>query len=97
MPDKLTYNYVFKYIKEKGYELVSTEYRNLKSLLDMKCRLCNETYKQSFSNFKQGYYHPFCINSKKILFGGYKKPVTLKNITCPVCAIEFKPKRFDIK
>jgi hypothetical protein len=97
MPHKLTYNYVFEYIKEKGYELLSTEYRNLKSLLDMKCRICNERYKQSFSSFKQGYYHPFCVNSEKILFGGYKKPVTLKNITCPVCTIEFKPKRFDTK
>ena len=97
MPHKLTYKYVFEYIKEKGYELLSTEYNNSKTLLDMKCRKCNQSYKQSFSSFKEGYYHPFCDNTDKILFGGYKKPVTLKNITCPVCIIEFKPKRFDIK
>lgn len=97
MPHQLDYKYVFEYIKEKGYELLSTEYTTSHSLLDMKCKECNNIYKQTFSRFKQGYYHPFCENTDKILFGGYKKPVTLKNRTCPVCNIEFKPKRFDIK
>jgi hypothetical protein len=91
MPHKLSYKYVFEYIKEKGYELLSTEYTTSKSLLDIKCGICNEIYKQSFSSFKEGYYHPFCGNPEKILFGGYKTPFILKNRTCPVCNNEFKP------
>jgi hypothetical protein len=97
MPIPLTYSQVSDYIKSKGYELISKEYHNTKMLLDLQCGKCNEIYQQTFDRFVRGYYHPFCENIERIPFGGYKKPITLKNIICPVCNIEFHPKRFDIK
>jgi hypothetical protein len=93
MPSTLDYEFVSNYLKEKGYELLSTEYKNTKTLLDMKCGKCYKIYQQTYQNFIKGYYHPFCANSERIPFGGYKKPVTLKNIICKVCNIEFKPRQ----
>jgi hypothetical protein len=94
MPTSLNYEYVSNYIKEKGYELLSTEYNNTKSLLDMKCGNCNQVYKQTYQNFVKGYYHPFCENSKHI---PSNRKLKVKNITCPVCSINFKQKRTDTK
>jgi uncharacterized CHY-type Zn-finger protein len=96
MPTKLSFEHVYNYIKEKGYELLSTEYKTNKDLLDIKCKDCDKIYKQIFDRFKRGFYHPNCktivsSNSKTILFGGYKKPVTLQPIICLICQKEFQP------
>jgi hypothetical protein len=95
MPIPLTYLQVSDYIKNKGYELISKEYHNSKMLLDLRCGKCNQIYQQTFSRFAMGYYHPFCENIDRIPFGGYKTPITLVPITCPICKITFQPKRSD--
>ena len=81
---KLSLEYVYSFIKNKGDELLSTEYVSCTSLLDIKCGVCNTYYKQTFSRFKNGCHHPYC---------GYRKPARLiNNIVCQTCHVEFKSK-----
>ena len=100
MPIKLTFETVSEFIKSNGDTLISTEYINNKTELDIKCEKCNKIYKQTFDRFKRGYYHQFCDqikNKQTKRFGGYKKPITLKPIICSTCSIEFQPKRTSTK
>ena len=60
MPKRLTFEYVYEYIKEKGYTLLSTTYNTSKDNLELKCKVCEKVYTQRFDRFQQGYYHPFC-------------------------------------
>jgi hypothetical protein len=92
MPKKLEYQDVYDYIKSKGYELISKEYVNVKTLLEIKCGVCNKIYHQYFRSFREGCLHPYCQNEEKKLFGGYKHPIILIPINCIVCNKEFKPK-----
>lgn len=92
MPKKLTFEHVYDYIKSKGCELISKEYNNNCEMLDMRCGICNEIYQQSLVRFKSGYHHPFCNNTEKLPFGGYKTPRTLKKINCLICNKEFLPR-----
>jgi len=95
MPKKLSHCDVKTYIESKGDVLISYKYDNNKSLLDIKCGVCNKNYNQIFDRFKQGFQHQNCSNG--LPFGGYKKPVTLKTITCIICKKEFQPKRAEMK
>jgi len=92
MPARLTYEEVYEYIHSKGCELLSKEYRTATALLDIRCGVCHKEYKQLYSNFKKGYFHPYCQNEEKKPFGGYKTPFKLVPIPCKVCKKEFKPK-----
>jgi hypothetical protein len=95
MTIKFSFEYVYNYIKEKGYELLSTEYKTSKDKLQIKCKDCDKIYEQTFIRFKSGMYHPNC---KTILpFGGYKTPTTLLPINCRMCQKEFKPRATLIK
>jgi len=95
MPTKLTFEAVCDFIKSNGDTLITKEYINCKTKLEIKCKTCNKIYKQTFDRFKRGYYHQFCQTNQ--LFGGYKKPITLKPIICPTCNIEFQPKSSSTK
>jgi hypothetical protein len=95
MPKKLTYEYVFDFIKEKGYVLISKEYINHNSLLEIKCKDCDKIFNQTFCRFKLGNYHQFCKTNE--LFGGYRTPFKLKPIICLICKIEFQPKSCKTK
>jgi hypothetical protein len=66
MPKKLSHCNVKTYIENKGDTLINKEYHTNKTLLDIKCGVCNENYKQIFDRFKQGYQHPGC--QKKIIW-----------------------------
>lgn len=88
MPKKLTFEYVYDYIKSKGYELISKEYIENKTLLELKCRDCNEIYQQTFDRFSRGYHHPNCKNIDKI---SHKKDKIVRK--CYICHNEFQPKR----
>ena len=90
MPVKLSHNDVKTYIESKGDTLISEKYDNNKNVLDITCGVCKKNYNQNFDRFKQGYQHQHCSNG--LLFGGYKKPVTLKPIICVTCKKEFQPK-----
>ena len=72
MPKKLTYEYVYEFIKEKGYVLISKEYINHNSLLEIKCKDCDKIFNQTFCRFKLGNYHQFCkTNERKILINSW--------------------------
>lgn len=58
---RLNYIEIKKIIEsQSGYILLSSEYKDYGSLLDIKCGKCGEEYKQNLDNFKRGHYHPFC-------------------------------------
>jgi hypothetical protein len=95
MPSKLSFEHVYNYIKEKGYELLSTEYKTTTSKLQMKCKDCDKVYEQTFTRFKEGYYHPNCKTD--LPFGGYKTPTRLLPIKCRTCQTEFKPRFASIQ
>lgn len=97
MPKKLTYQEVYDFIKSKGDELISKEYINSKKILEIKCGVCNQNYNQLFRLFREGRHHPYCQNEEKLPFGGYKTPIKLTPIQCPICNNEFKPKYSDKK
>ena len=61
MPNSLKYEYI-KNIIEKEDELISESYKNNKQLLEIKCNLCNEIYKQTFDRYYRGYRHQKCAN-----------------------------------
>ena len=89
MPKKLTYDYVAEYIKNKGDELISKEYINAVSLLDIKCNTCHLMYKQTYARITSGYLHAYCGTG--LPFGGYKTPFKLKPVICKICQTEFQP------
>jgi hypothetical protein len=62
---RLTYDFVKEQFKKYGYELISTEYKNVRSMLSVKCpkgHIFNITY----ANFYSGWRCSYCyINKKK--------------------------------
>lgn len=95
MPIKLSLLEVSLYIENNGDKLISKEYHNNKSILDITCGECNINYVQTFDRFKRGFKHKHCNRvslNTKLPFGGYKKQVTLKPIVCITCKNEFQPK-----
>ena len=97
MPVKLVFEYVYDFIKSKGYRLISTEYINGKKLLEISCFKCNKTYNQTFDRFQRGYYHSDCTLKIPHRLGGRKKVNILNPIECPSCKKEFQPTRSSIK
>jgi hypothetical protein len=101
MPKKLTFEYVYEYIKEKGYTLLSTTYNTSKDDLEIKCKICDKIYTQRFDRFQQGCYHPYCEATVDVdrytRFGGYKTPVKLVPIECKLCKKQFQPKYSNAK
>jgi len=102
MPIKLSLLDVSLYIENNGDKLISKEYNNNKSILDITCGHCNLNYLQSFDRFKRGFKHKHTECTKatfntKLPFGGYKKQVTLKPIVCITCKNEFQPKNSKAK
>ena len=96
MPKQLSYEYVKSYIQDKGDTLISKEYHTNKTLLEIKCGVCNKDYKQTITRFKQGYQHPGC-QKKNHPVGGDKKTATLKPIICLTCNNGFQPKKSNTK
>jgi uncharacterized CHY-type Zn-finger protein len=99
MPTKLSYEAVYNYIKDKGYELLSKEYITNRNLLQLKCGKCEKVYEQTLSGFKMGFYHPKCITNvpSDVPSNGYKKSTRLKPIICGMCQNEFQPTRSSSK
>lgn len=57
---KLTYEYIKEYMKNEGYELLSTEYKNNRSKLTVKCPHGHIIDTMTFSNFKKGIRCKYC-------------------------------------
>ena len=64
MAKKLDYNYVKNYIESFGYELLTQEYKNAITKLDLICPK-GTRYPISWNNFQQGHRCP-CCNGKSI-------------------------------
>ena len=60
---KLTYEEVREYINNEGYELLSKEYVNNSTKLDIQCPH-GHIFHPSFCNFKKGSRCPICNNKK---------------------------------
>jgi hypothetical protein len=65
MPNKLTFEYVQEFIN-KDELLISKEYINNKSLLQIQCNICKENYNQNFDRYKRGHRHQKCTHNKII-------------------------------
>lgn len=65
MGTKLYYEDVYRYIESNNYKLLSKEYINSSSKLEVECPI-GHTYKVSFSKFKIGRRCPHCSNRVKI-------------------------------
>ena len=61
---KYPYEYVKNYIESFGYELLSDNYINIKTKLNIMCDK-NHKFSMTFDNFKTGYRCPTCGNSSK--------------------------------
>ena len=69
---KYDYNYVKKYIEDYNYILLSKEYINSKTKLDVQCPFGHK-YSVVFSNFKFGYRCPHCCGNVKYNYESVKK------------------------
>jgi hypothetical protein len=101
MPNKLTFEHVKEFINKEQL-LISTIYLNSKSLLDIQCNICKESYKQNFERYKSGHRHQKCsnkINSTKSYNKRWGNKTLLKhNIRiCEWCKKEYNPKRTEQK
>ena len=72
MYKRLTYDYVKDYIENEGYELISTEYKNVHSKLKVKCPN-NHIIDILFGNFNRGIRCKYCYKENKRLTYDYVK------------------------
>ena len=100
MPKRLTHAVVKETIEKTGYRLISTEYVNNKTPLDIECGECKEPYQQIFSSFQLGFRHQNCKavtrhNNAKGREGGAKKGKkrTCAEKKCSQCGETFMQKR----
>jgi hypothetical protein len=61
---KLTHNYIKDFIKKYNYELLSPEYKNATTKLEIKCNK-GHLYKVSWNDFQQGNRCPICFGTPK--------------------------------
>ena len=61
---KLSYEYVKSQIKKSGYKLLSKEYENVKTKMEIECPN-DHIYEIVYNNFQQGHRCPICYGNKK--------------------------------
>ena len=64
MPARLKYDDVKKFIQDQGESLISKEYVNVMSKLEICCKKCGKNYFQSFRYYKVGNHH-YCDKLSK--------------------------------
>ena len=62
---KWTHDKVREYILKNGEILISESYKNAKTKLKIKCKICENEYNQSFESYKKGFYHKGCKDLSK--------------------------------
>ncbi len=67
MSKKHTIEYISRYFKEQGCELLEKEYKNTRTKMRYKCN-CGNISKTRFYNFKQGKRCRKCSGSEKHTF-----------------------------
>jgi hypothetical protein len=93
MPNKLTIEHVKEFINKEQL-LISTQYINSKTKLEIQCNICNEKYNQNFDRYKRGHRHQKCSNIGNNN-NRWKDKTLLKEIIriCEWCKKEYNPKR----
>ena len=70
---RLSYEYVKEYIENFGYKLLSKEYKNNKTELEIQCNDCGNIFHMRFNNFKDGKHRCECKSKPLILTYEYVK------------------------
>jgi hypothetical protein len=71
---RLTYDQVKQDIEKTGYKLISTEYKNNRSKLEMVCPE-GHIFKMRYNNFYLGHRCPDCFGSKKLTYDQVKQTI----------------------
>lgn len=71
---RLSYEYVKEQFKKEGYELISTEYKNSKSKLNVKCPK-GHIFDITYGNFYSGYRCSHCYVNKKKTYEFVKEQI----------------------
>lgn len=96
--NKLTHEYVKKYVEESGDRLISTEYTGNKGDLTVECKYCEQEYDTTFKKYQEGQRHSKCLE-KKLWDDEYRQKMQprssmtigeMKNLICSVCATNFR-------
>ena len=61
---KLTYEFVKRFIEDKGGILLSEKYIDNHQKLNVRCNLCNEVWNPIFLHLKKGHWHKKCKSAK---------------------------------
>lgn len=70
---RLSYEYVKGYIENFGYKLLSKEYKNNKTELEIQCNDCGNIFHMRFNNFKDGKHRCECKSKPLVLTYEYVK------------------------
>ena len=70
---RLNYEYVKEYIENFGYKLLSKEYKNNKTELEIQCNDCGNIFHMRFNNFKDGKHRCECKSKPLVLTYEYVK------------------------
>ena len=70
---RLSYEYVKEYIENFGYKLLSKEYKNNKTELEIQCNDCGNIFHMRFNNFKDGKHRCECKSKPLVLTYEYVK------------------------
>lgn len=70
---RLSYKYVKEYIENFGYKLLSKEYKNNKTELEIQCNDCGNIFHMRFNNFKDGKHRCECKSKPLVLTYEYVK------------------------
>lgn len=88
MGKKYTYDEIKLFIESKGCELISTEYKNSKEKLKIKCN-CGEVFERSFNDFKsKKMYCCSCCSGNKLSYNEVKLFIESKG--CKLISTEYK-------
>lgn len=61
---RFSYEYIKNYIESFGYTLISNNYKNANTKIEVQCDKKHETYSVKFSDFQAGFRCPHCKSSK---------------------------------
>lgn len=70
---RFSYEYVKQYVEEKGFILMSKEYKRAREKIDIKCCVCGYEFSPTFDNFKnKNTGCPSCLGTKKYEYDDVK-------------------------
>ena len=73
MHDRLTYKDVFNFIESSGDTLISKEYSNTKTKLQIQCGKCNKIFQKTYNAYKKRPCHIKALCGKKQISDSTKK------------------------